>query len=141
MRVHTFDDLEVAAQGVLEHWMPEETAIRYITHQQFHDHKKLVNCLIEAGSRRRWRRTSDSLKEIGMCSCVVQLHGSYAAQVVVIAGMLSVDCRRWEGRLRHKLVCLIIKIVVQIIAQEAVDQRCLSLVIVTEGSCPLCSEE
>jgi hypothetical protein len=52
-----------------------------------------------------------------MCRAVVQLHGLDTAQVVVIASKLRVSSRRREDRFGNKFVRLIVKAIVNIIAE------------------------
>ena len=105
---YTFHNFKVGTQGILQNGMPKETAVGYITHQQLYNDKELMDCLVEARCSGGWWGASNSLKEVGVCRCIVQLHGSYTAQVIVIASVLRIDCRRWERGLRDQFVRLII---------------------------------
>jgi hypothetical protein len=57
----TLYGFEVGAQGLLKYWMPEQAALWDITHEQFDNHKQLVDCLVKTGSCLRLWRSSDSL--------------------------------------------------------------------------------
>lgn len=52
-----------------------------------------------------------------MCSAVVELHGTNAAQVVVITRMLRVAGRCRERGLQYKFVGLVVEIVVEVVAE------------------------
>lgn len=50
----------------------------------------------------------------------------------MITSKLRVAGRRWKRSLRHQLVSLVVQTVVEVIAKQPVNERCLRLVIVAE---------
>lgn len=101
--------------------MSEETPFRNISHQQLDDDEEFVHGLEEAWSSSCRRRPPDGLLQICVRSGVVQLNSLYATKVVVEPCKLRIGGRSREGCLRDEFVGLVIKIVVQVVAQEEVD--------------------
>ena len=52
---------------------------------------------------------------------------------LVVAGLL------WEGGLEDQFVRLVVQVVVQVVPQQAVDQHCLALKVVSQGCSPQAS--
>ena len=73
------------------------------------------------------------LEKVLVSLCVVQLEGLDPPQVVVVPCPLVVACLLREGGLEHQLVCLVVKVVVQVVPQQAVDQNRLALKVIPQG--------
>lgn len=78
--------------------MSEQSPIRDITHEQFHDDEEFVYGLIKPRCRSRLGGTSNGLLEITMCLGVIELNDFDAAEVVVVASELAVASTAWERR-------------------------------------------
>ena len=121
--------------------MSEEAAFGYIAHQQFHDNRQFVHGLVEARRGLRRRRATNRLLQVRGRCCVVELNRLNPAKIVVVAGMLRVPSRSGKGRLRNKLVGLVVQAELQIAAEYAVNQRRFSFIVVAEGRSTRCGEE
>jgi hypothetical protein len=122
--------------------MPEESPIRNVSHQKFHHDRELVDCLVEAGCSRRWRSTTNGLLQVRVCCGIVELYSSDAAEEIMVAGMLRVTGRCREGGLENELVGLVVKVVVEVVTEQTVDERGLRLVVVAKGRSSLrCQEQ
>ena len=64
---------------------------------------------------------------------VIQLEGLDPSQVVVVPRPLVVAGLLGEGGLEDQLVSLVVQVVVQVVPQQAVDQNCLALKVVSQG--------
>jgi len=76
-----------------------------------------------------------------MRSGIIQLNGLDTTEVIMVPRILWVCCRCGKVRLGNKLVRLVVEVVVQVAAQKAVDEGCLSFVVVTKGGSPLSGKE
>ena len=72
---------------------------------------------------------------------VIQLDGLDAAQVIMISGESGVSCQWGECRFCHEFVCLVVEAIVDVVAQEAVNEGCLCVVIVAKRCSTLSSQE
>lgn len=86
-------------------------------------------------------RASDRLLQVRMRNGVVKFDGLDAAEIVVEAGVLGVGGCGWECRLADELVGLVVQVGERVGAQEAVDQRSLGFVVVSQGRRTLSGEE
>lgn len=140
-RRRTLHDLKVARQRLLENRMPEDAAVGYVAHEQLHDDRQLMHCLVEARSSSRGWCAADGLLQVGVGSTVVQLYGPDTTKEVVVASMLRVAGGYGESRLQNELVGLVVQVIVEVIAEETVDERRLCLIVMTERGRPLGSQK
>ena len=126
----TFHDIEIPTQSFLKHWMPEQTALGNIAHEQLHNSEELVYCLVETRSGLGWRCTSDGLLQVRVCCSVIQLHGPNTADVVMVSGVLRVSNRRGKSSLQDEHVGLVVQAVLEIVMKQAVQKRCLRFIVV-----------
>lgn len=137
----TFDDLKVGHQCLFKDGMPKDAPLGDISHQQLDDYGELMDSLVKSRCELGWRCPSDSLLQICMCSTVVELHRAYTAQEVVVPGELGISSGRREGGFGHKFVSLVIEVVMEVVAENAIDQRRLTIIIVSQSRCPLGRQE
>jgi predicted GNAT family N-acyltransferase len=88
-------------------------------------------CLFEADSS-VLRGLPNGLQKVLVRCRILQLNGLDATQIVEVTGPLVVASQLRENRLGHQLVCLVIQMVVQIVAQQTVDQHSLTFGVVAE---------
>lgn len=85
---------------------------------------------------------ADRLLQVGVRRSVVELHGLDTAKIVVIAGVLRVGSRSREIRFRDELVGLVVKAVMEVIAEKTIDEGSLGLIVMAKRSSSLgCKEE
>jgi hypothetical protein len=87
------------------------------------------------------RRAPDRLLEVVVGLGVVELDGADPAEVVEVAGELGVAGRLGEGRLGDELVGLVEQVVVEVVAQQQVDERRLEVLVVPERRRPVGGEQ
>lgn len=87
--------------------------------------------LFEANSS-MLRGLSNGLQKVLVGCRVFQLNSLDTAEIVEVAGPLVVARQLGENRLGHQLVCLVVQMIMEIIAQQAVDQHGLTLSIVAK---------
>jgi hypothetical protein len=121
--------------------VPEHPTVGNVAHEELDDNTELVNGLVEARGNGCLRRTPDCLLQVRVRLGVVELHGTDAAEVVVVARVLRVACGCRERRLAHELVRLVVERVLHVRTQQAVDQRGERVVVVAQSSRPLCSKK
>lgn len=121
--------------------MPEQTSLGDLAHQEVHDYRELVHGLVETGGSLRGRGPTDSLLQVCMRRRVVELDCLYTAQVIMVPRKLWAACGGRECGFCNKLVCLVVQTVLDVASQKAVDERCLSSIVVSQGRCTLSSEE
>jgi hypothetical protein len=105
--------------------MAEQATLRYVTHEQLDNDEELVHGLVESWSKRGYGRASDRLLQMGMRLCIRQLNRSDPANIIQVASKLRVPGGWGESGLRDELVGLRVKVVVKIISQKQVNERCL----------------
>lgn len=121
--------------------MPEQATFRNVAHEKFYDDEQLVYSLIKSWCELRCWCAADRLLQIGVRRSVVELHSLDAAKIVVIAGILRVGSRSREIRFRDELVGLVVKAVMEVIAEKAIDEGSLGLIVMTKRSSSLGSKE
>ena len=137
----TFDDFKIAGQRLLEDRVPEEASLRNVAHEQLHNNEELVHGLEEAWGGLGRGRAPDCLLQVRVRRGVIELHGLDATQIVMVSSKLGVPSRRREICLCNQLVRLVIKIVVQVVAKQEVNEHRLALIISTQRCCLLCGKE
>lgn len=140
-RAHRLHDVEVRGQGPREHRVPEEPAVGDVAHEQLDDDEGLVHGLEEARRGLGRGRAPDGLLQVRVRVGVVELHGLDAPEVVVVPRELRVARGRGEGGLGDELVGLVVEVVGDVAAQEAVDEGGLRFIIVPQRRGALCGEE
>jgi hypothetical protein len=117
----TFDDVKVSSQCLLEHGVPEETAIGDIAHEELHHHKQLVHGLVKSWCDFGCWCTAYRLLQVGVRRGVVELHGLDSTEKVVVTSVLRVWSGAGEIRFGDQLVGLVVEAVMEVTAEKAVD--------------------
>ena len=128
----TFDNLKVSGQGLFEDRVPEETALWDIAHKELDDNRELMNRLVEPRRSLGWGCPTNRLLKVCVRGGIVQLDSLDTAQVVMVSCMLRITGGGRKCGLGNKLVRLVIQAVVKVAPQDAVDERSLRLVVVTQ---------
>ena len=97
-----------------------------------------MHSLEEAGCGLRRRCTTNGKLQAVVCLRVVQLDGLDPTQIKVVTRKLGITHGHRERGLRHKLVSLVEKIIVEVVSQELCDKDSLTFVIPSKRSRPLC---
>lgn len=82
------------------------------------------------------RRLAHGLEQVPLSRRVLELDSLDAAQVVQVAGPLVVGRRRRKLALAHQLVRLVVQGVVEVVAEQAVQDDRLALVVALERARP-----
>lgn len=112
--------------------MPEETALRNVTHEKLDNDRELVDRLVEPRRSLGWGCPTNRLLKVCVRGGIVQLDSLDTAQVIMVSCMLGVTCGGGERGLGNKFVRLVIQTVVKVAAQNAIDEGSLRLIVVAE---------
>mmetsp|Transcript_2821 Transcript_2821/g.5501 ORF Transcript_2821/g.5501 Transcript_2821/m.5501 type:complete len:260 (+) Transcript_2821:510-1289(+) len=121
---HRLHQLEVGPHRALAGGLAEEATLWDRAEQQLHDSAQLVHRQPEAKSfaARRLRRLTRRLQQAAVRVRVLELQRLDAALVVEEASELAVGRELGEARLGEQLVCLVDHLVVQVVAQQQIEQ-------------------
>mmetsp|Transcript_2705 Transcript_2705/g.10430 ORF Transcript_2705/g.10430 Transcript_2705/m.10430 type:complete len:238 (-) Transcript_2705:593-1306(-) len=121
---HRLDEIEIRCQGRAHLRLSQLLSLGNLSQKHSNDGDPLQQ--LETEPLRPRRRFLVRLRQVLLRLAVFQLHGAYATEVVRVTALLLNRSRLRQRHSRSKLFRVVVKVVVQVVAQQQVDQSFLA---------------
>ena len=123
--LHKVDNLVVRVEVLREFLLIENLAIRNLTHQELYNNEKLLGVDAETNGA-NLRSLAQTVDKASLCLRVLELNSLNASLIVEVSGILVVRDAFWELSLDHEVAGLLVKVLLQVHANNDVHSRSLT---------------